>query len=70
MGILQTGAVVVPLDAQLTAGEVGEILSTSGAQLCIASARQAAVLAEVRAEPAAGAAAGRSRRGRRSAVVA
>ncbi|MGH7741827.1 MAG: AMP-dependent synthetase/ligase [Candidatus Eiseniibacteriota bacterium] len=48
MGILQAGAVVVPLDVQLTAGEVGEILATSGARLCVVSARQAAVLAEVR----------------------
>jgi long-chain acyl-CoA synthetase len=49
MGILQAGAVVVPLDAQLKSGEVGEILSTSGARLCVVSARQAAVLEEVRA---------------------
>jgi long-chain acyl-CoA synthetase len=48
MGILQAGAVVVPLDAQLKAGEVGEILSTSGARLCVVSARQSAVLEEVR----------------------
>ena len=49
MGILQAGAVVVPLDAQLKAGEVGELLATSGAKLCVVSARQLAVLEEVRA---------------------
>jgi long-chain acyl-CoA synthetase len=49
MGILQAGAVVVPLDAQLKAGEVGEILATCGARLCVVSARQSAVLDEVRA---------------------
>jgi long-chain acyl-CoA synthetase len=48
MGILQAGAVVVPLDVQLKAGEVGEILATSGARLCVVSARQSPVLAEVR----------------------
>jgi len=49
MGILEAGAVVVPLDVQLKAGEVGEILSTSGARLCVVSARQRPVLDEVRA---------------------
>ena len=49
MGILQAGAVVVPLDAQLKSAEVGEILFTSGARLCVVSARQTPVLEEVRA---------------------
>jgi long-chain acyl-CoA synthetase len=48
MAILSCDAVVVPLDAQLKAHEVGEILSTAGAGRCIVSARQHPVLEQVR----------------------
>jgi long-chain acyl-CoA synthetase len=50
LAILQAGAVVVPLDAQLKAVEVGEILATAGASHCVVSARQSSVLDQVRAE--------------------
>ncbi len=39
LAILEAGAIVVPLDAQLKAQEVGEILATSGARFAITSAR-------------------------------
>ena len=48
LGILQAGAVAVPLDAQLRPQEVGEILATAGAGHCVVSARQRPVLEEVR----------------------
>ncbi len=48
LAVLEAGAVVVPLDAQLTAQEVGEILVTAGATHAIASARQRPVLEEAR----------------------
>ena len=40
LAILESGGVVVPLDAQLKAQEVGEILATAGATHVIVSARQ------------------------------
>ena len=40
LAILEAGAVVVPLDAQLKAQEVGEILATAGATHVVVSARQ------------------------------
>jgi long-chain acyl-CoA synthetase len=49
LAILEAGAVVVPLDAQLRAQEVGEILAASGATHCVVSARQRPVLEEARA---------------------
>src|SRR5512132_1533774 len=48
LAVLETGAVVVPIDAQLRAHEVGEILATAEARFCIVSARQRGVLEEVR----------------------
>ena len=48
LAILETGAVVVPLDVQLKAQEVGEILATSEATHCVASARQLGVIRQVR----------------------
>ncbi len=48
LAILETGAVVVPLDAQLKAVEVGEILATAGATHCVVSARQQGVIEQVR----------------------
>ncbi len=48
LAILETGAVVVPLDVQLKAVEVGEILATAGAACCVVSSRQRAVLEGVR----------------------
>ena len=48
LAILDAGAVVVPLDPQLTAPEVGEILATAGARRCVAGRRQVEVLEEVR----------------------
>jgi long-chain acyl-CoA synthetase len=48
LAVLEAGAVVVPLDAQLKAQEVGEILVTSGAGHAIVSARQRGVLEDVR----------------------
>ena len=48
LAILESGAVVVPLDAQLKAHEVGEILVTAGATHCVVSARLMAVLQEAR----------------------
>ncbi len=50
MAILEAGAVVVPLDAQLKAQEVGEILATADATCCVVSARQHPVLAQVKQE--------------------
>lgn len=46
LAILECGAVVVPLDAQLMAQEVGEILVTAGATHCVVSARLMRVLEE------------------------
>ena len=46
LAILESGAVVVPLDAQLKAQEVGEILVTAGATHCVASGRLMGVLEE------------------------
>ena len=48
LAILDAGAVVVPLDPQLRAPEVGEILATAGARRCVAGRRQVEVLEEVR----------------------
>lgn len=48
LAILETGAVVVPLDAQLREHEVGEILATAGAAWCVVSDRQRPVLEMVR----------------------
>jgi long-chain acyl-CoA synthetase len=50
MAIIEAGAVVVPLDAQLRSQEVGEILDTAGARFCVVSARQHPLLEEVRRE--------------------
>src|SRR5580765_5352081 len=50
LAVLQAGAVVVPLDAQLKEQEVGEILATAGATHLVTSARLAAVASAVRAE--------------------
>jgi len=50
LAVIETGAVVVPLDAQLKAQEVGEILATAGATRCIVSERQRQTLEAVRAE--------------------
>lgn len=50
LAILEAGAIVVPLDAQLKAHEVGEILATAEARWCVISARQHGVLALVKAE--------------------
>ncbi len=48
LAILEAGAVVVPLDAQLKVQEVGEILATALATRCIVSARQHPLLEQVR----------------------
>jgi long-chain acyl-CoA synthetase len=48
LAVLETGAVVVPLDVQLTPQEVGEILHTSGAAWCVASRRQRGVIEEAK----------------------
>ena len=48
LAILEAGGVVVPLDAQLKAQEVGEILATAGATHVIVSARQLAVAQSVK----------------------
>lgn len=48
LAILETGAVVVPLDALLQPREVGEILESAGATHAITSARQRPVLEAVR----------------------
>jgi long-chain acyl-CoA synthetase len=48
LAILEAGGVVVPLDAQLKAQEVGEILATSAATHVVVSARQLAVAEAVR----------------------
>jgi long-chain acyl-CoA synthetase len=48
LAILETGAVVVPIDAQLKAQEVGEILATASATHCVVSARQQPLLEQVR----------------------
>lgn len=49
LAVVEAGAVVVPLDAQLKAHEVGEILTTCGATHCVVSGRQLPVLEQVRA---------------------
>ena len=49
LAVLAAGAVVVPLDAQLGAEEVGEILATAGGTHLIASARMRAVAERARA---------------------
>src|SRR5207247_5699531 len=49
LAILEAGGVVVPLDVQLTAQELGEILGASGATHCVVSARQHPLLEQVRA---------------------
>jgi long-chain acyl-CoA synthetase len=48
MAILQAGAVVVPLDAQLRELELAEILTAAGARLCVVSARHLERMNEVR----------------------
>jgi long-chain acyl-CoA synthetase len=48
LAVLEAGAVVMPLDAQLRAHEVGEILASAGATHAICSARQRPVLEEAR----------------------
>ena len=48
LAVLGAGAVVVPLDAQHRAAEVGEILATAGAHAAIAGGRHLPVLAQVR----------------------
>ena len=48
LAILEAGAVVVPLDAQLKEQEVGEILATAGAGWCVVSDQQRSVLEGVR----------------------
>ncbi len=48
LAILETGAVVVPLDAMLQAREVGEILTAAGAAHCVASARALPLIQQVR----------------------
>jgi len=48
LAILEAGAVVVPLDAQLQAQEIGEILATAEARFCVVSGRQRGVLDAVR----------------------
>ena len=50
LAILETGAVVVPLDAALQPREVGEILSTAGAGHVVVSARLLPVIQQARAE--------------------
>ena len=44
LAILEAGAIVVPLDAQLKAQEVGEIMVASGARWCVTSVRQLPVI--------------------------
>jgi long-chain acyl-CoA synthetase len=46
LAILETGAVVVPLDPQLGPGEVAEILDAAGASVCVVSHRHAETLDE------------------------
>lgn len=48
LAILEAGGVVVPLDAQLKAQEVGEILATAGARFVVTSARLMSVADAVR----------------------
>jgi long-chain acyl-CoA synthetase len=50
LAILETGAVVVPLDAALQPREVGEILATAGAGHVVVSARLLPVIEVVRSE--------------------
>jgi long-chain acyl-CoA synthetase len=50
LAVLETGAVVVPLDVQLHAREVGEILETARATWCVVSRRQRPELEGVRAD--------------------
>ena len=54
LAILEAGAVVVPLDAQLKPQEVGEILATSGATHCVMSAKQRGVIEQASAARAPG----------------
>ena len=49
LAILEAGAIVVPLDAQLKTQEVGEILATSGARFAVTSARHRATIEAARA---------------------
>ncbi len=49
LSIMETGAVVVPLDAQLRSLEVGEILATAGATHAVVSERLMSVLGEAKA---------------------
>ena len=48
LAVLEAGAAVVPLDAQLTPQEVGEILYTAGAAWCVSSRRQRSVIEEAK----------------------
>lgn len=48
LAILEAGAIVVPLDAQLKTQEVGEILATSGARFAVSSARHRATIEAAR----------------------
>ena len=48
LAILEAGAIVVPLDAQLKTQEVGEILATSGARFAVTSARHRATIEAAR----------------------
>ena len=50
LAIVEAGAVVVPLDAQLKSQEIGEILVTAGATRCVVSERQREILEAVKAE--------------------
>jgi long-chain acyl-CoA synthetase len=54
LGILESGAVVVPLDALLGDAEVGELLAAAGATHAVGSARQLGVLERARAARAPG----------------
>jgi len=48
LGILEAGAVAVPIDVQLGEGEVGELLAASGATHAVASAPQLGAIERVR----------------------
>ncbi len=50
LAILETGAVVVPLDAQLRRQEVGEILAAAEAGVCVVSRKQREVVEGVRSD--------------------
>ena len=58
LGILQTGAVAVPLDTNYAAKQIARLLQDSGARLLLASPRMEAVAREAAAQAAAGAAPG------------